>query len=60
MVEQKPEKLLVGGSSPFLVNKKMRMAEWFKVAVLKAVVRCTVGSNPTPLSYKNQIFIKIN
>lgn len=35
----------------------MRMAEWFKVAVLKAVVRCTVGSNPTPLSYKIIYFL---
>lgn len=40
MVEQKPEKLLVGGSSPFLVIYllKERMAEWFKAAACKVVV----------------------
>ena len=47
MVEHQPSKLFYMGSNPIGI-KILRMAEWLKAAVLKAVVRCTVGSNPTP------------
>jgi hypothetical protein len=56
LVEQKPEKLLVGGSSPFLVNKfifKKRMAEWFKATACKVVVVTRRGFK----SYSSQNFV---